>query len=244
MDTKTGALVIKEKMPKRILIVEDSSEDFTIMEHKLNNLHAIIDVADNLETAYRLSRENTPDVIIADVGVPAQPHGPICSLEQVLAFVRYHAEDHCLVVVTGNNETDESDIRNFFSAGAVDYISKDMMSLDLELLDRIQSAFQAYMLIKENGHLAQIMVRTAKIESRQDKMFQVIKRLTLGVTDVRESERKLLYDQAFKAGEAHGEKEARKKRLLRMAAGWGTFLAGLFAFGEAAQAFLKGFKKP
>lgn len=227
---------------ENLLLVEDNDKDMILIQTKLHNLHAVIDIADNLEMAYRCATGVPPDLILLDVGVPTRSGNPIALLAEVLEFVRYHAEKHCVVILTGNSDADESDIRMFYAAGAVDYISKDTIGIDLALLERVRRAYRAHRLSKDNIPAAQFMMQMSKMESRQDKMFIMFKRIDRGINTVRESEKKLVHEQAFKAGGEAKVIEINRQKRLRAAVAWGSFLAGLYAFGEIFASVIRGFR--
>jgi CheY-like chemotaxis protein len=233
--------------PQRTLIVEDDENDQFLMGTRLNNLHTVIDYVTNLEGAYSLVRENKPDIILLDVNIPARATGGgIASLGDILTFIRFHRDRHCLVIVTGSSETNDVSIQEFYLAGAMDYIGKEKLAVDQELCNRVREAFKLHCLFKGESATAQFMLQVSLVRSNQDRLFNMFRIVRDNIGKVREDEITLIRQQSFKAGQEAKEREIdlnRKKRLLRnRAAAIGGASAFFWTAWEMIRAFWDGFK--
>ena len=155
--------------PKTLLIVEDDVLDQELIGRKLVNLHAQLSMVDNLDAAYKFIRTELPEVIILDIGVPFRQGGPVASIDQVLEFVRYHADRVGVVMLTGDSS--KTDIDQFYAAGAIDYIGKEKIIEGGEFVFRVQLAHKLRqdMLDKKEG--AALALQIAILRSNQDKMI-------------------------------------------------------------------------
>jgi response regulator RpfG family c-di-GMP phosphodiesterase len=253
--TDTGTLATPRKSTgiDRILILEDNQHDQSLMIHKLNNLHVPIDVAENLETGYGLARANQPDVILLDIQIPIRNGSPYASIDEVLNFIRFHKNQHCVIMVTGVSEL-FSETQAFYEAGAMGYISKDKISIDLQFMERVKYAYHLHTLFKENIAAAQVVLKLAILESNQDIVILKLSQIIAQTGKVREAETELVKKQSFDSGKEAGKKELKKeldkKRLLKRAITTGG-LAGIIygtwqgfdGLYDLIEAFVKGWFK-
>ena len=122
-----------------ILIVDDSSDQQALLRSILGKAgHADVLSADSAKTAARLlnldgdSANHKIDLILMDVLMPEQDGVETCRQIKRCA----HLEDVPVIMVTA--KSDLSNLQEAFAAGAMDFISKPVNSI--ELLARVSSA--------------------------------------------------------------------------------------------------------
>ncbi len=235
--SQSGRLAIG-KIPKKILIADDNETDQQYIAIKLNNLHAEVNFAGNLESAYQVVREMGPSVILLDINIPYNHEGPNATIDQLLEFVRYHSEKFCIVMLTGH--VDETHIDRFYGAGVMDFIGKDRIAVELELLSRIKGAHELHGLFREKSYTATILIQMAIMRSQMDRMIAMQKVAREEHSLSRDKDKDRQYKQAFEAGVESGIKKEQKRGRLRRAAAWGSIVAFAWACRETIAAFIKG----
>lgn len=148
--------------PYRILIVDDSEENVTILADRLRANHYKTLSAFNGIEALKKVKEELPDLVLLDVMMPQMDGFEVCRT------IKSSAETQMIPVIMVTAKTGTEDIVQGFEAGADDYLSKPFHQM--ELLSRVRSMLrirQAYLDIKElNENLEDKVNRqVAEIES-------------------------------------------------------------------------------
>ncbi|MCP9470800.1 MAG: response regulator [Nitrospira sp.] len=122
-----------------ILIVDDSADQQLLLRSVLTNAgHSDVLTAESAQTAFSMlslnaEQDRSPiDLILMDILMPNLSGIEACRLIKQ----RDHLRDIPIIMVTAKNDPD--DLSEAFSAGAMDYISKPVNSV--ELLARVTSA--------------------------------------------------------------------------------------------------------
>jgi len=109
----------------RILVVDDNLENRKLIAYTLNRLNLNYKDAENGEIALKLLHEESFDVVLLDSQMP------VMDGLTILKSIRQDPDLKSIHVIMQTATTFEEDIREFFSAGCDDYISKP---IDLGIL--------------------------------------------------------------------------------------------------------------
>lgn len=109
----------------KILIVEDDTPLAMLMVHVLSRAGCDVQVASTGEMGLELAKENRFDLITLDIDLPGISGLEICrELKQ-----RHISHRTPVVFITGRPS--EQDVQRGFDLGAVDYIEKPFVGVDL-----------------------------------------------------------------------------------------------------------------
>lgn len=225
-------------MFQTILVIDDNPQDQQLIARKLTNLHVEVNIGDNLEAGYKLAKEINPSVILLDANLPVRFEGPKASVDQVLEFVRFQREKSCIVVLTG--DAAQANLEQFYEAGVMDYIGKDRIMVDSELVNRIRAAHQLHADIGQKKDNASMALQIAVLRSNSEKIIFLMRKESLKSSDVRDRDDRRKFEQAFSAGKIVGMKEHEARFWKKMGLWVAAIVSVLWAFYNFCGGFLKG----
>ncbi len=104
---------------KKILLVEDDKKMLEVMRRYMENRGFSVIFTDNGSEALILARDATPDLIVADVGLPGLDGLGLC--KAVKSFPQTSAIP---IIIISGDRTEEGDIVAGYDKGADDYLTK------------------------------------------------------------------------------------------------------------------------
>ena len=125
----------------KVLIVEDSLVNLSVLIKSLDNAGLNISVAPDGETALNLIPELRPDLVLLDIILPHIDGFEVCQKMKAHEVSR----DIPIIFITG--KADEEDILRGFTLGGVDYITKPFNPK--EALARVQTQLRLQMATKQ-----------------------------------------------------------------------------------------------
>jgi len=117
---------MKKELPK-LLIIDDDDEIRSQMKWALADDYGILEAEDR-ETTIELAREELPDVICLDLGLPPQPADAVEGLAALEEILNLHTEAK-IIVITGQGDTENA--LRAIELGAFDFFSKP---IEIEVL--------------------------------------------------------------------------------------------------------------
>lgn len=112
----------------KLLVVDDSKEDLELYKMIFDELEVVIDVASSGEEAIELCESNEYSAAIMDYYMPGI-NGPECVVK-----IRSVDKHHSLpVLFVSGNEKSRENIRQAYSSGAIDFLSKPINEEELTL---------------------------------------------------------------------------------------------------------------
>jgi len=128
-------------MPGRILIVEDTPTNRTILAHRLTQAYYEVIEAENGDQALHLARTESPDLVLLDVVMPGLDGFEVC------ARLKNAPETlHVPVVMLTALDKREDRVKGI-EAGADDFLSKPYE--EVELMSRVDSLIRMKMMVDE-----------------------------------------------------------------------------------------------
>ncbi|MFH1729308.1 MAG: response regulator [Pseudomonadota bacterium] len=117
----------------KILIVDDDIETINLLKLQLGNQNYAVQEALNGETAIKMARTFSPDIILLDLTMPNMNGFEVCE------FLRKGFETSQIIIIMLTGNSDIESLRKGVLAGADDYITKPYSAT--ELIARINMAF-------------------------------------------------------------------------------------------------------
>lgn len=223
---------------KRILIVEDNANDADLIRHVLINAHGIFEIASTLSEAEERVDSFHPIIVILDIGLPrSREDNRTVEFSEILSFIRSLKSKSAVVLLTGNVQIEH--VEAAMSAGAMDYISKDMLTKREQFEPRIKEAYKLYLAIQTNQEMAEIHKTMNQLRANQDVMLGLQKISTMQQGRALDQKEDLLKKQMFEAGRKHEREIVRKRQLMA----WGAFVASLWGFGKTIWDFVQGWNQ-
>ncbi len=223
---------------KRILIVEDDPHDAELIRASLINSHCIFEVSSSLDEARERAETFLPIIVILDIGLPrSREDGVIVQFSEILAFIRTMRSKSAVVLLTGNVQTDQ--VEAAMAAGAVDYISKDIIVQRESFEPRIKEAYTLYLAIQTNEANSKILRNQSRMNAILEILLKNQKLSLLQTGKAQDQKEELLKKQMFDAGRKHEREIVHKRQLMA----WGAFVASLWGFGKGLYDFFVGWHK-
>ena len=147
----------------RILIVDDNTENLSVLGNMLMNTGYSVQVAQNGESAINAVNKKIPDLILLDISMPGLSGFDVCKILK---------EDEAkanIPVIFLTAHTDTEHIIEGFSLGGVDYITKPFN--EQELLSRVKNHLD---LKYAKAALEQKNDELKKLNATKDKFFSII----------------------------------------------------------------------
>ena len=164
--------------PATVLVVDDEPDNFDVIETLLNAQDYNLHYANTGEGAIAVLDQLQPDLILLDVMMPGMDGIEVC--RRLKASPKWSP----IPVIIVTSLTEKKDLARCFEAGADDFISKPVSSL--ELLARVRSMLRIREQYKQlqgfNAHLeATVQKRTAQLQKMvfQDALTQLPSRAFL-----------------------------------------------------------------
>lgn len=164
--------------PATVLVVDDEPDNFDVIETLLNAQDYNLHYANTGEGAIAVLDQLQPDLILLDVMMPGMDGIEVC--RRLKASPKWLP----IPVIIVTSLTEKKDLARCFEAGADDFISKPVSSL--ELLARVRSMLRIREQYKQlqgfNAHLeATVQKRTAQLQKMvfQDALTQLPSRAFL-----------------------------------------------------------------
>lgn len=129
-------------MPYKILVVDDDPGIISIVADSLNSEDIVLFAANNGESAYRITCEEKPELIILDWQLPAMDG--LTFLKKVKE--KEEIKDIIVIMMTGIM-TDSSDLISAYQNGATDFLRKPIVKTELNA--RVRSMLLLTDLYKE-----------------------------------------------------------------------------------------------
>ena len=121
----------KSSDAERIMVVDDTPENLTLLNDMLQNRGYEVFALPNGEMALKAAAKNPPDLILLDINMPGLNGYEVCK--------RLKADEHLaeipVIFLSAYNETEHK--ITAFQAGGVDYITKPFQSEEVEARVRI-----------------------------------------------------------------------------------------------------------
>lgn len=121
---------------QRILLIEDDRFLRKAAEAALRRQGFTVLTAADGEEGLRLARAEMPDLVLLDLIMPGLQGF------EVLKLLKEGAVTSAIPVMVLSNLGQDSDVKNAMEAGAVDYLIKANLALDV-LIDRVKALFEA-----------------------------------------------------------------------------------------------------
>lgn len=121
---------------QRILLIEDDRFLRKAAEAALRRQGFTVLTAADGEEGLRLARAEMPDLVLLDLIMPGLQGF------EVLKLLKEGAATSAIPVMVLSNLGQDSDVKNAMEAGAVDYLIKANLALDV-LIDRVKALFEA-----------------------------------------------------------------------------------------------------
>ena len=119
-----------DELRKKVLVVDDKPNNLSLVTSLLKSLYEVL-LANNGERAINIAQEKIPDLILLDIMMPGLSGFEVC--EQLKRDPR--TKNIPIIFLTA--KTDGDDFEKAFNLGAVDYITKPIISK--ELLVRVKT---------------------------------------------------------------------------------------------------------
>lgn len=133
-------------MNEKILIIDDTHLNISILTDILKNEGFTVFSADNGLSIIEMTHKLQPDVILLDIMMPVMDGFEVCKVLKN----DYDSKDIPVIMVTAR--TDSKDIKTALDLGAFDYIKKPID--EIEVIARLQSALRLKKLQDELKELA------------------------------------------------------------------------------------------
>jgi DNA-binding response OmpR family regulator len=121
---------------QRILVVEDDRFLRKAAEAALRRQGFTVLVASDGEEGLRVARSELPDLVLLDLIMPGLQGF------EVLKLLKAEATTSAIPVIILSNLGQDSDVKKAMEAGAVDYVVKANLALDM-LVARVKTLFEA-----------------------------------------------------------------------------------------------------
>lgn len=121
---------------QRILVVEDDRFLRKAAEAALRRQGFTVLVASDGEEGLRVARSELPDLVLLDLIMPGLQGF------EVLKLLKAEATTSAIPVIILSNLGQDSDVKKAMEAGAVDYLVKANLALDM-LVARVKTLFEA-----------------------------------------------------------------------------------------------------
>ena len=158
-----------ERVPARILLVDDMPENIRLLEALLKPEGYTLDSAPDGPTAVRLAQENPPDVVLLDYAMPKMDGIEVCS--KLKASQRTASAE--VIMVTGSSEH-EVHVRSL-EAGADDFLHKPIESAILRA--RVRRSLRTKRLLDANyAYQQELKAANEQLEERiLERTHQVVR---------------------------------------------------------------------
>jgi two-component system, NtrC family, sensor kinase len=154
----------------KILIVDDVPGNIDILCQMLDKSSLVISVAFSGEVALNLVKQNKPDLILLDVMMPGISGFEVCQK------IKADESTKNIPVIFITAKTEQKDIVEGFSLGAVDYIAKPFNLEEVMVRVNTHLRIQRYQF-----HLEELVAeQTRKIKATQEAMHHADKLSALG----------------------------------------------------------------
>lgn len=235
---------------KKLLIVEDNSDDVKNFFYRTTQFHFVHEIATNLSEAYESADRFKPDLMLLDVGLPFdRMTEATVSFDRILEFVHKYANLSCIIVLTG--DLDPAHVKMGRAAGACGWIPKSkVIEAPEEFRQQIEDIYADYapegplppdeMLTPGQDKIYRKVISLQKnISLMRDLQDVGIARAAKIVKDagdaVKDKALEQAKDQAYKRGLEAGRKKAREyyhAKLVGIGLTLWGLIVGLVKFGQ------------
>lgn len=208
-------------MPNKILIADNSSEDSDLAQRALANLHSVFEFAENIQDARVRAKEFEPAVILLDVHLPLREGEGDADFDDVLKFVEEFAEKSCVVILTGQVNSDDLD--RAMERGARNYLDKGVLHNRSVFEALIKDAYSLHLAIVQKKDNAAMLAMQTQMAAQLSIIKLQLKRAAENTGALVEQKSELQKVQSYKQGETDGyDKAMREVRNKRRAfiVGW------------------------
>ncbi len=159
--------MLKELIQMKILVVDDDSTSQKLLKLILEKVgYSKIRLSSSGEEALDLIEEEPPDLILLDIIMPGIEGYEVCKRVRT----KESTGDIPILMVTGGaTEADEA-IAKSFKAGATDFITKPIRSI--ELLSRVKASLT---IKQKHDHLTDELKRRLQAEKEKEKLITDLK---------------------------------------------------------------------
>ncbi len=159
--------MLKELIQMKILVVDDDSTSQKLLKLILEKVgYRKIRLSSSGEEALDLIEEEPPDLILLDIIMPGIEGYEVCKRVRTKEST---GDIPILMVTRGATKADES-IAKSFKAGATDFITKPIRSI--ELLSRVKASLT---IKQKHDHLTDELKRRLQAEKEKEKLITDLK---------------------------------------------------------------------
>ncbi len=143
-------MVHQNKPQPLILAVDDSPLIHRILERRLAGIQVRLSRAENGQDALKMARDENPDVILLDIGLP-----DMSGFEALSALKNEPLTMHIPVIILTASDSSEDKVLGF-ELGAVDYVTKPFDTAELQA--RVRSVLRTQ-------HLVHMLEQKARVDA-------------------------------------------------------------------------------
>ncbi len=147
----------------KILIVDDNNDNLSVLGNILMRQNYTLQVANNGKMAIQVAHKKQPDLILLDINMPGMSGYDVCK------ELKKEQDTAEIPVVFLTAHTEMENIKQGFSLGAVDYITKPFQ--EEELLLRVKTHIE---LKEAKDALKQKNEELNSLNATKDKLFSII----------------------------------------------------------------------
>ncbi len=136
---------MKQRIKNTILVVDDNNTNITILSNLLGKKYDIM-IAENGKNAIEIAKKQALDLILLDIMMPDMNGYEVCSI------LKSQSNTRDIPIIFISAKSDEESIEEGFKVGAIDYITKPFMSL--ELLARVKTQIKLKCLVDNLEYIA------------------------------------------------------------------------------------------
>lgn len=177
----------------KVLVAEDNGDDSFFIRDALINLHCDFECASSMEEAREKTNSFKPEVVILDVGLPRSHGSSIVDFSEIEAYIRDFKAQNAIVILTGAVNQDH--VHRAMTAGACDYLGKDILRNRVEFESRIREAHTLHTALGVKNDMASVLLNQAGMRAAMETLSKKFDRNTLKVGEVQDKKDELLKKQ-------------------------------------------------